>query len=84
MTFNATLVRWPGKGGWTFVHVPEEMAPSVAGPWGRTSVTATVDGVTWETSVWRDRQHGWLLAVPVRVRRGKEDGDSVEVEIRHG
>ena len=29
MTFNATLVRWPGKGGWTFVRVPEEHAPTV-------------------------------------------------------
>ena len=42
--FASTLFRVEGKGGWTFAPVPEELAPSVSGPWGRTSVIATVDG----------------------------------------
>jgi hypothetical protein len=44
-------------------------------------VVATVDGVTWATSVWRDKDAGWLLAVPKKVRRGKGDGDVVTVAI---
>ena len=43
---------------------------------------ATVDDETWETSVWRDRQHGTLLPVPKKVRRGKEHGDQVTVELK--
>ncbi|MER6595711.1 DUF1905 domain-containing protein, partial [Micromonospora purpureochromogenes] len=61
--FRATLVRWPGAGGWVFAPVPDAHAPGAAGPFGRVPVTATVDGRTWSTSVWRDRAAGWLLAV---------------------
>ncbi|PRY47440.1 uncharacterized protein DUF1905 [Geodermatophilus tzadiensis] len=81
MPFDATLVRWTGPGGWVFAPVPGEHAPEVAGPFGRVPVTATVDGHTWATSVWRDREAGWLLPVPARVRRGKDDGDPVVVEV---
>ncbi|MGY1779260.1 DUF1905 domain-containing protein [Geodermatophilus sp. SYSU D01036] len=81
MPFDATLVRWPGAGGWVFAPVPEEHAPETAGPFGRVPVTATVDGRTWSTSVWRDRAAGWLLPVPARIRRGKDDGDVVMVDV---
>lgn len=81
MTFSAELFRIPGKGGWTFVVVPPEHAPAPTRPWGRTPVRATVDGVAFETSVWRDRARGCLLAVPARIRRGKEHGDVVTVRL---
>ncbi len=50
--------------------------------WGRTPVRATVDGVTWATSVWRGRNGEALLAVPKHVRRGKGHADRVRVVIR--
>ncbi len=81
MTVDVTLVRWHGPGAWVFAPLPESHAPEVAGPFGRVPVTATVDGRTWATSVWRDRQSGWLLPVPARVRRGKDDGDTVTVDV---
>ncbi|MEV1145974.1 DUF1905 domain-containing protein [Micromonospora sp. NPDC049799] len=80
-TFEATLVRWSGPGGWVFAPVPPDQAPASAGPFGRVPVTATVDGRTWSTSVWRDRRAGWLLPVPARIRAGKDDGDNVLVAI---
>jgi hypothetical protein len=79
--FTATLVRWPGAGGWVFAPVPEKWAPEAAGPFGRVPVTATVDGRSWSTSVWRDRRAGWLLPVPARVRGDKDDGDAVTVTV---
>lgn len=82
--FSAALFRVEGEGGWTFAPVPEALAPSVAGPWGRTSVEATVDGRTWKTSVWRERTGRTLLAVPRAVRQGKEHGDVVQVRLRYG
>ena len=81
MPFDATLVRRPGPGGWVFAPVPDEQAPETAGAFGRVPVTATVDGRTWATSVWRDRAAGWLLPVPARIRGGKDDGDAVVVEV---
>jgi hypothetical protein len=79
--FTGELVEWDGPAAWHFVRVPEEKAPDFAGAFGRVPVVATVDDVTWETSVWRDKNSGWLLAVPKKIRRGKGDGDFVTVEI---
>ena len=81
MAFKAKLFRYLGPGGWTFAKVPDRHAPPVTHGWGRTPVMATVDGKTWETSVWRDRAHGTLLAVPKVVRGNKGDGDLVNVEL---
>lgn len=80
-SFEAELFRYPGKGGWTFVEVPPAWAPWGTGPWGRIPVRATVDGASWDTSVWREKSGRVLLAVPSRIRRGKEHGDQVVVSI---
>ena len=80
-TFDAKLFRYPGPGGWTFAPVPAEHAPPVTHGWGRTPVVAIVDGRSWTTSVWRDKKHGTLLAVPKHVRGEKGDGDTVRVEL---
>lgn len=79
--FVGTLFRFPGPGGWTFVEVPERLAPPVTHAWGRTPVTATVDGIEWKTSVWRGKDGRCLLAVPKTVRGGKEDGATVSVRL---
>jgi hypothetical protein len=53
----------------------------VTRPWGRTPVSAVVDGAAWNTSIWRDRKNGGgLLAVPARIRGRKGHGDTVTVE----
>jgi hypothetical protein len=80
-SFKGKLFRYPGAGGWHFVTVPEKHAPLVTHGWGRTPVTAIVDGQEWKTSVWRGKEGRTLLAVPKRVRRQKQDGDSVSVKL---
>ena len=80
--FSSMLFRVPGKGGWTFAPVPEELAPPVTEGWGRTPVEAVVDGREWKTSVWRDRNGRTLLPVPKSIRGAKEDGDVVDVRLR--
>ena len=82
--FRGKLFRYPGKGGWHFVPVPNRLAPPVTHGWGRTPVQATVNGVTWQTSVWRGKDGRTLLAVPVKVRAAKGDGDTIAVELRFG
>ncbi|MFN7983257.1 MAG: DUF1905 domain-containing protein [Vicinamibacterales bacterium] len=81
-TFAATLIRYPGKGGWSFAPVPTRHAPEATHGWGRTPVSAVVDGHAWETSVWRDKTGQTLLPVPAKVRPGKGQGDRVRVSIR--
>lgn len=78
--FETTLFRYSGKCGWHFAVIPASLAPPATRPWGRTPVTATVDGATWNTSIWRDtRSERSLLAVPKKHRAGKGDGDTVTV-----
>jgi hypothetical protein len=79
--FTVKLFRYPGKGGWHFATVPEELAPPVTAAWGRTPVLAVVDGYEWSTSVWRSKDRRVLLAVPARARGKKTDGDTVRVRI---
>jgi hypothetical protein len=79
--FRAKLFKYPGPGGWTFAIVPRKHAPPATHPWGRTPVVASVNGIQWETSVWRDAKRGALLPVPKRVRGSKGDGDTVLVEL---
>ncbi len=78
--FVTRLIRYPGRGGWTFAPIPQKLAPPVTRPWGRTPVRAVVDGVEWDTSVWRDtKSNGALLAVPARIRGRKGAGDAVTI-----
>lgn len=81
-TFRARLVRWNGPAAWHFVTVPPPHAPPPVEGWGRTPVRATVDGVTWDTSVWWDtKTRTTLLPVPKKIRDGKGDRDTVTVSI---
>lgn len=75
------MFRYPGKGGWTFVEVPDRLAPPVTHGWGRTPVHATIDGHAFDTSVWRGKDGRTLLAVPKVARGTKEPGDVVRVRL---
>ena len=79
--FSSKLFRYPGPGGWTFAPIPKRHAPPATHAWGRTPVVATVDGQSWDTSVWRDQRYGTLLAVPKKIRGTRGAGDRVEVEL---
>lgn len=77
--FKATLKRISGKGGWTYVAVPKKLTPPITRAWARTPVYASVDGVAWETSVWRSKTGEGFLPVPKRIRGSKEEGARVAV-----
>lgn len=79
--FTATLWKYPGQGGWHFVTLPDEYAPSSTYAWGRAPVLASVDGHEWKTSVWREKTGRTLLPVPKTVRGAKGDGDEVRVRL---
>ena len=79
--FVGTHFRSPGPGGWTFAEVPARLAPPVRHAWGQTPVTATVDGVEWQTSVWRGMDGPCLLAVPKKVRGAMDEGATVRVRL---
>jgi len=77
--FRVTLARIPGKGGWTYVKVPKRLTPPITRAWARTPIRAQLDGVAWETSIWRSKDGSGFLPVPKRIRGDKEAGARVTV-----
>jgi Domain of unknown function (DUF1905) len=80
-TFDGTLFRIESTGGWHFVEVPPAVALAPTHAWGRTPVRATIDGRSWDTSLWTERSGRCLLPVPAKIRRGRTAGDAVRVTI---
>lgn len=92
---TAELVRWSGANGgsWFFLTVDgaagEELSATAlmrrlesgrARGWGSLRVTVTLGGSRWQTSVFPQKDEGWLLPVKAAARRaeGIGEGDLVE------
>ncbi|HET7817363.1 MAG TPA: DUF1905 domain-containing protein [Sphingomicrobium sp.] len=91
ITVTGPLWLWSGENGsWHFITVPEELsgeirAQSLAGRggFGSVRVEATVNDVTWRTSVFPQKSGGYILPVKADVRRraGIAAGDAVTVSL---
>ena len=77
--FRTVLRRIPGKGGWTYVAIPKTLAPPITRAWARTPVRASIDGVEWDTSIFRSKTGEGFLPVPKKVRGIKEEGRRVSI-----
>ena len=89
ISVTAPLWVWSG-GSWHFVTVPEDDATGIRahsplnrGGFGSVKVEATINGVTWRTSVFPQKSGGYLLPVKAAVRRdaGIAAGDEVRVSL---
>ena len=84
---TATLWRWSGEGGsWHFLTIPEDLcgefrAQSLLrrGGFGSVRVEASIDDVTWRTSVFPQKSGGYILPVKADVRRRADIGAGDEV-----
>jgi len=91
ITVTAPLWIWTGdNGSWHFVTVPEELSDEIrahclAAMRGFKSarVAATIDEVSWLTSVFPMKSGGYFLPVKAEVRHkvGIAAGDVVTVEL---
>ena len=89
ISVTAPLWLWSG-GSWHFISIPEEEAVEIRahsllnrGGFGSVKVEATINGVSWRTSVFPQKSGGYLLPVKkeVRCRAGIAAGDDVTVEL---
>ncbi len=82
---------WSGESAsWHFMTVPEEQAAEIRahsllarGGFGSVKIEATINDVTWRTSVFPMKSGGYILPVKkeVRCKAGIAAGDEVTVEI---
>ena len=91
ISVTGPLWLWTGEGGsWHFVTVPEEESSEFRaeslirrGGFGSVKVEASINGVSWRTSVFPVKSGGSLLPVKAEVRRKAAiaAGDQVTVEL---
>ena len=92
ITVTAPVWLWSGgQGSWHFLTVPAEKAIEIRAyslgsqrrGFGSVRVSATINGVTWRTSVFPQKEGGYILPIKADVRRraGVAAGDEVTVEL---
>jgi len=90
---TAPIWLWSGgQGSWHFLTVPPELAIEIrlsstaAGPrrgFGSVRVAASINGVTWRTSIFPQKSGGYILPIKaeVRTKAGIAAGDEVSVTL---
>jgi len=90
---TAPLWLWSeGKGSWHFLTIPpdeaveirlESAASGIRRGFGSVRVEATINGVTWKTSIFPQKSAGYILPIKadVRKRAGIAAGDEVTVTL---
>ena len=92
ITVTAPVWLWSGgQGSWHFLTVPETQATEIRAHsfgeqrrgFGSVRVAATINGVTWRTSVFPQKSGGYILPIKADVRRraGIAAGNEVTVEL---
>ena len=93
ITVTAPIWLWSeGKGSWHFLTIPVEEAveirletgaSGIRRGFGSVRVAATINGVTWRTSIFPVKSGGYVLPIKAEVRRqGRiSEGDEVSVTL---
>ncbi len=92
ITVTAPIWLWTGgQGSWHFLTVPPDQSVEIRAHrfgssrrgFGSVRVKATINEVSWRTSVFPQKSGGYILPVKAEVRRraGISAGDEVRVEL---
>ena len=94
ITVLAPIWLWSGeKGSWHFLTIPpeeaveirmESAASGIRRGFGSVLVAATINGVTWRTSIFPQKSGGYILPIKAEVRRKAGVGEGDEVRLTLG
>jgi hypothetical protein len=88
-TFAAPVWRYPGKSGWYFVTVPQDVSDDIgtlfqglSRGWGSFPATITIGATRWQTSIFPDKAAAsFLLPLKAQIRKKEaiDEGDTVSI-----
>lgn len=75
--FEAILWQYEGPGGWFFVSLPPKLSVKIRSQfkteergWGRLNVSAEINFIRWDTSIWYDtKRETYLLPMKAEIRK---------------
>src|SRR5215813_11075300 len=87
--FSAPVWVYPGKGGWHFVTIPQDVSEEIGSllrgmrrGWGSFPVTITIGATRWQTSVFPDRASStFVLPLKTAVRKKEQIGERDTVSV---
>lgn len=89
--FASTIWLTEGFGGWHFISLPDNEVAAITEQfrgvkrrgWGSIPVQATIGKTTWNTSIFPDKKHGFVMAIKadVRKRENLHNGDTIDVTL---
>ena len=86
IAFTATIEKTPGKGGWHYVRMPDDILGDLrrmSGKNGNVPVFVTIGKSTWPSTTMSMGEQRWFVAIRADVRKaeGFGEGDTVSVYI---
>ena len=87
VSFNGTIQKFPGYGGWTYAAVPKKYTQELKrkrAAWGMFPVTVHVGKTTWRTKLMLKKGGDFFVAFKASVRRQEDlfTGDRVTVSFK--
>jgi hypothetical protein len=87
--FTSEIWVYPGKGGWHFVSLPQELSKEIREilkseeqGWGRLKVKAKIGNSEWDTAIWFDTKMGtYILPLKAEIRKKEKLEADKEVEV---
>jgi len=77
------MVKYPGKGGWTYVTVPD-FGDNKKTHFALHRINLVIDGLRIEnTSIWKTKKGDYFLPIKAEIRKkiSKQEGDTVHIQL---
>jgi hypothetical protein len=86
MVFTATVEKTPGKSGWHYVRISDDIRADlreISGKSGNVPVVVTIGKSTWPSTTMSMGEQRWFVAVKADIRKteGVSEGDTISVRI---